>query len=106
MRLLNPEQWPWAGGPRGYGAVAGLWGWAPSKSRGNTGAWGKGTALEPAAAISWAGYPGLSNRGEGPQAVSVMAVSAMVLSAMVLSAIVVKAAALLLSWRLGVAPTA
>jgi hypothetical protein len=35
-----------------------------------------------------------------------MAVSAMVLSAMVLSAIVVKAAALLLSWRLGVAPTA
>jgi len=109
------------GGPSGSGAVAGLWGWAPSKSRGNAGARGKATELEPAAAISWARHPGLSNRGEGPQAVSVMAVSAMVLSAMVLSAMVlsamavsamvvsamvVKAAALLLSWILGVAPTA
>ena len=94
------------GGPSGSGAVAGLWGWAPSKSRGNTGARAKATALEPAAAISWARHPGLSNRGEGPQAVSVMAVSAIAVSAMAVSAMVVKAAALLLSWRLGVAPTA
>ena len=104
------------GGPSGSGAVAGLWGWAPSKSRGNAGARGKATELEPAAAISWARHPGLSNRGEGPQAVSVMAVSvmavsamvlsAMAVSAMVVSAMVVKAAALLLSWILGVAPTA
>jgi hypothetical protein len=35
-----------------------------------------------------------------------MAVSAIALSAMAVSAMVVKAAALLLSWRLGVAPTA
>jgi hypothetical protein len=35
-----------------------------------------------------------------------MAVSAIAVSAMAVSAMVVKAAALLLSWRLGVAPTA
>jgi len=46
--------------------------------------------------MNWVGNPALSSRGDGPPAVAAMAVSVMA----------VRAAALLLSLRLGAAPTA
>ena len=77
--------------PRRIWGRSWAWGRAPSQSRANSGACGKGTALEPAAATNWVGHPALSWRGDWFRVVSVVAVIA---------------AALLQSFRLGVAPTA
>lgn len=91
MRLLILRQGPWAAGPSGYGALPGLGGGRQASPVATEAPAGKELPWEPAAATSWMGHPALSSRGEGPQAVSVVAVMA---------------AALLLSLRLGVAPTA